>query len=217
MKTKILFIITLLAIIILNFSSCKKGVEDIRTKVYGRITDYYSGQPITNAAVKIFTIDSRFEPFRYDTTNATLTDDNGEYEITFHGRREDYINYGISISKQPEGYKINDFGGIKKKHSNQLDFSMRGNAYLKVHIKNVTPFDNNDKIDLDAIIFFASGVGNYVGHGIKIDTSVLFSTQGEGNLYMKLDWFIIKNSITKEYLDSIYCTSMDTANYTLNY
>ena len=190
---------------VIYFNSCKKGAEDIRTKVYGRITDYYSGQPIANATVKIFTIDSRFQPFRYDTTNATITDDNGEYEITFHGRREDYISYGILINKQPEGYKVSNFGGmIKKKQSNHLNFDLKGNAYLMVHVKNASPFDNNDKIDLAAIIYTSSGVGSFLGLGTKVDTNLIFSTQGQGNLYMILDWFVIKNSITNEYLDSIY-------------
>lgn len=216
MKPQILLITTLLVAVC--FSSCKKGVEDIRTKVYGRITDYYSGRPIANASVKIFAIDSRFQPFNYDTTNATITDGNGEYEMTFYGRREDYISYGILIKKQPEGYKISNFGGmIKKKHSNHLNFDLKGNAYLRVHIKNVTPFDNNDNIDLSAIIYTSSGVGSFLGLGTKIDTSIIFSTKGQGNLYIILDWFVIKNSITHEFLDSIYCRSMDTATYNLNY
>lgn len=217
MKTKILFIITLLAAAIFNLSSCKKGVEDIKTEVYGTISDYYSGQHIANATIKIISRNNSNVPFIIDTILSTSTNENGEYDIKFHGRREDYISYGIFINKQPEGYRDTFYDRIKKKHSNQLNFSMKGNAYLKVHIKNVTPFDNNDLIDLSAIIYISSGVGNYVGHGTKIDTNVIFSTEGQGTHFMKLEWFVTKNNINKFSIDSIYCNSQDTAYYTLNY
>jgi hypothetical protein len=192
-------------------------VEDIRTKVYGRITDYYSGQPIANAEVKIISRNTISSPFVYDTIESTSTNDNGEYDITFHGRREDYISYGIFINKQPEGYRDSFYDRIKKKHSNHLNFDMKGNAYLKVHVKNVTPYDNNDRIELAAIIYKSSGLGDYVGNGTNVDTNVLFSTKGQGSLYVKLEWLVSKNNNVKEYIDSIYCTSFDTAYYSLNY
>jgi hypothetical protein len=217
MRNQTFLTLLLLSGILLCFISCKKGVEDIRTEVYGTISDYYSGKHIANATIKIISRNNSNVPFIVDTILSTSTNEDGEYDVTFHGRREDYISYGIFVNKQPEGYRDVFYDRIKKKHSNQLDLSMKGNAYLKVHIKNITPFDNNDKIDLSAIIYFSSGVGNYVGHGTKIDTSVIFSTEGQGSHYMKLEWFVTKNEIDKFYIDSIYCNSLDTAYYSLLY
>ena len=94
---------------------------------------------------------------------------------------------------------------------------MKGNAYLRIHIKNVTPFDNHDHIGLTGAIYISSGIGDYQGYGTNIDTNVIFSTRGQGSLFVKLGWLVTKNNITKGYLDSIYCSSMDTANYALNY
>jgi hypothetical protein len=217
MRNQTFLSLLLLPVILLCCVSCKKGVEDIRTKVYGTLYDYYTGNPIAGAEVKVLSFDNQ-SPDYSDTIKATTSNSNGEYEITFYGRRDNNISYHLFIHKQPEGYLESDRQfEIRKKHSNLFNFNLKGNAYLKVHIKNQTPYNNDDLIQLWAGIFQASQVGNFVGQGTNVDTNVLFSTKGTGSRFVWLGGYITKNNIPKEFEDSIYCNSLDTAYYSLLY
>jgi hypothetical protein len=174
-----------------------------------------TGNPIPGVSVYIISLDSHYPDVKRDTIAATSTDDNGYYEITFHGRREENITYYVSLIKQPEGYQgAND---IRKKHSNHFSFNLKGSAYLKVHFKNAHPYDNLDHITIDAVLQFGNGVGTFDARGMNVDTNVLFSTRGQGNQFLFLSGFIIKNQITTVFLDSIFCSSPDTSMYNLFY
>lgn len=209
--------IVLYIFIVLAFSSCKKeGEQCIRTKVKGVITDYDSGNPVADATVYVHQIYELF-PSTHDTITSGKTDENGEYEIKFHARAEDLYSYTISVKKVPEGYNDEQITGLRKKHTNKIDRAVRGNVYLNIHIKNISPFNNDDYIRVSGVIHISSSVGVYEGDGMNIDTNVIYTARGTGSILFKLWWKVTKNDIDQYYEDSIFCPSLTTTNYSLNY
>ena len=200
----------LTSLLILN--SCHKEEQYIRTKVHGVIKDYYSEQPIANATVGVYRNNSFFNPYVDDTVATTLTNHDGEYEIKFHARKEDEFGYAVYVNKEPEGYNEIYHEEIKKRHSNNYNFNVKGRAWLSVHVKNISPYDEHDYIKITA---WPAQYGRLEAYGVSVDTNITCYTKGSNNIH--IGWFVIKNSIQQYYADTIYCPSLDTTYYTINY
>lgn len=191
--------------------SCNKKEQYIRTKVYGVIKDYYSEQPIANATVGVYRNNSFYNPYVDDTVATTLTNSDGEYEIKFHARKEDGYSYGVYVSKEPEGYNESSIATINKKHSNECNYSVKGRAWLCVHVKNISPYNEQDYIKISA---WPASSG-HIAYGVNVDTNYFFYAKGSNDIH--IGWFVKKNSIIQYYADTIYCPSLDTTYFTIYY
>ena len=200
----------LTSLLILN--SCHKEEQYIRTKVHGVIKDYYSEQPIANATVGVFRYNTSYDPHIEDTVATTLTNINGEYEIVFHALREEKYVYFVFVNKESGGYNESYFDQIKKRHSNDLSYNVKGRAWLSVHVKNITPFDEHDYIKISA---WPAQYGGLEAYGVSVDTNITCYTKGSS--YIHLVWYVTKNDIKQYYENTIYCPSLDTTYYTINY
>jgi hypothetical protein len=192
-------------------SSCgKQGF----TRVEGRVLEKGSNKPVANANV-IFYQCVAGEGFGSSAIcteiDTAVTDTNGNYVFTREEESNDVINYRIDAFKgnySSEGLTTAQSGKTTK----NVDFVMRANAWVKFHIKNVNPFDDEDRLAL--LVFNSSNDGIFFGK--KIDTSFVHGIF-LGNFYNKFTYSVKKNSSYKQYTDSIFCKPLDTVFYEIKY
>ena len=206
---KLLFIS--LSILIISFlASC--GKKDY-TSVEGQVLEKGSNKGVANAQV----IFSECVPGEGTGSSAicldietVLTNAQGKYiftkekdDATYYRIRAEKINYGKPI----EVFQTANAGESTK----NLNFTLPAAAWIKFHVKNVNPFDDNDLI----IAPGSSGKGSHYHYGGKVDTTYI--EKGIGNFNNAIYWTVKRNSNTKQFLDSVFLKPLDTVFYEIKY
>ena len=167
MKNKKAFLI--LFFVITVFAGCKK-VKNNEADATIYVKQYKTGTPIANAKILI----TRGRPgsgIGSSIVDSLFTDSNGKasYKKTLD---EDYMYYA-------EAYKENYFDTHNQQVSVSLgekDFKttiyMYAHSYVKLHVKNVSPFNQYD------VIVISTHCYNFGLQGMAIDTSFLFCDYG---------------------------------------
>lgn len=216
-------IISILILFLWTVSSCDKPeVENpqphktvyenkTRTKVTGRVMEYGTLKPMSQCMVVLE--ESFFAPGsgggRYYPIDTTYTDEQGYYVYDFkHVPHSDdyFFTYQVKAVQQNyfKGYTEFESGYWER----DRDIILDPFAWIKVHVKNVNPFDDND------YLFTASkGGGHY--YGLKIDS--FESHIGRGNRKVELYWTITKNKIETIHFDSLFLPAHDTVPYEILY
>jgi hypothetical protein len=203
--------IIFLTIILLTITSC--GKKNF-TSVQGQVFEKGSNKPVANAQV----IFSRCVPG--DGTGAAAictdietvtTDANGRYVFTKESDKAD--SYRIRAEKTNYGKPVEVFQTANAGESTKdINFTLPAFAWIKFHVKNVNPFDDNDLIRAPGSI----GVGNYNFYGKNIDTTYLRGPY-LGNFKTEENWFIFKKNTSISKKDSIFCKPLDTVFYEIKY
>ena len=153
------------------------------------------------------------------TIATTTTDANGKF--TFQFEKEKSAGYQIYISK------TNYFDNIINipdadvvagtPYTPIYDFFKI--AYLKLHVKNVSPYNTSDQI----VYSYTSGYLNcyeccsdvyFVGNGMNYDSTYTCKTYGDQKIIVT--WHVVK-SADIFYTDTILCTPFDTTSYQILY
>jgi len=189
MKNAIIFLFS-----ILLFASCKKDFEGIEIK--GRITEVGSGKPVSGAKVTIVGRGSDGSPWLSGggisaIVDSVFTDANGHY--SYRNVESPFGGYIILISKD-KYQPANPPHGFDNGFPHNFDYQLQPYAWVKIHLKNVNPFNAWDKVKVFG--FFSSNI-NFEYDGSNID---IFRTEKIlGNLSIKLTPVITKNSIKSWY------------------
>ena len=216
-------IISILLLFFLTFSSCDKPeVENpqphktvyenkTRTKVTGRVMEYGTLKPMAQCMVVLE--ESFYAPRsgggRYYPIDTTYTDEQGYYVYDFkHVPDSDDYYFDYQVKAVQQNY-YNGYRGFQSGYwERDRDIILDPFAWIKVHVKNVNPFDDND------YLFTASkGGGHY--YGLKIDS--FESHIGRGNRKVELYWTITKNKIETIHFDSLFLPAHDTVPYEILY
>ena len=220
--------------LLLLFTACRKDTYTTTTSVEGTLTDYWTGAPVDNADVYIvqqLPTNPTVPPYHnwiQDTITHLKTDGNGYFHYKF---LEDEIKNNASgngagciYRKDPWYNETYSSEGIPKGEICVLNDKLKGNALVQVHIKNQTPYDQYDYINVgvitnDAFGGYCAPVGGYQAIGMNIDTIIQFKATARCSqfFYVKISWGVSKNSVNNNFLDSIYCTALSTYTYNLNY
>lgn len=132
--------------------SCEKEniQSGIQTKVTGKLSNY-QGEPIVNAKVKIGEFKNRFVSDGGSTDyftryiDSTITNNNGEYEITFKTTGEGSSYRLISDNNPIEQSYWGDFGYVEIKNLGKT-FVFNYNQFIKLFPCDVTINMNNIQI-----------------------------------------------------------------------
>ena len=135
------------------------------------------------------------------------TDVNGR--VSFKGQKEKEL-YQVKVLDGNDyfGETVNN---INEGH-HRLFLKTSPYAYVRVHAKNVTPYDNNDWF----IISNGQLGGGGVLYGMNVDTIVVrgpFKGTGNG----EFGWVVKKNNISTTYTVQLYFVGRDTINYSIEY
>ena len=209
--------ILILAIILIG---CQKKSETISLK--GKVFDpnqntYIKGARVTLQATLI---SSGVYSSAYQDISSGLTDASGNFSFDINVQH--VVSYKIIIQKDSYFYyeKIINPDAWTPGQTYSLSYNIYPEAYIKLDIKNVNPFDNNDVI----YYAFATGYSDcteccsnkyFSGTGIQFNT--IFKCKTFGAVNADLIWHFTKNNIDTQYDSIIYCKPFDTTCIKIRY
>jgi hypothetical protein len=201
MKLLLSIIICFLFSLSFSIQACKK--KDCN-KIFekGTIYDGTTHIAVPNADVVLLANKSGcFSCYGGYVAKTTKTDTKGDYLMEFEGSKDFF--YTIKVLKDKyypslEGGAKDECSPEKKKKTMRY---ITPEAYLKLHIKNVNPFDDGDwiKINTDYSDIFGNSLDRF--YGINVDT--LIYLRKNGNL---INW-----------QEKIYCPAFDTTYHQVSY
>lgn len=225
-------------------ASCSKddnnGDGEGMATVKGRIVSGVTNEGIKNAPIAVFSEEYYKELFGgyFDIDNTTgMTDDNGYFSVSLRYSNPDnfFTFYSEDEFKTTQILNRNDRFIMETATSGDLVFEVRRLGKLKIILKNIDPFDENDSVSFT--IFQGLGynpavyqIDNYgVENGYienypmnthwvgKDVNSVIHSTLEEGQTY-RLIVNTTKNGIHTNYTTEEMNTSLSILNeFTLTY
>lgn len=200
--------------------SCKKDPKTI--SISGTVTDPYQNIPVAGAKVTLQAngvvegvYNSSYVTLGIATTNAA-----GQFEFIIE--ESAYDSFRFSFLK--DGYyslqEIVSAGSISPEEPYDGAFDFSSEATVKVHIKNETPFDDNDKLiarfENNPISSFDCCSSTPVTYsGMSIDTT--FYCKSVGGFDLKLFKSLLKNNVITYDTDTIHTIPCDTTEVELLY
>ena len=196
------------ACLFLSVTGCKK--DRLKTTVDGKVQDATTLAGIAGATAYLQKVNPDCFSCQGSKIASVTADADGKFQFDFTAEE----GYRYSITAEAPKYFNNFYtGGLildvgKKNHPL---VGLQPEAYLKLHIKNTQPFDENDQVGIN---------GEWSGspeqfYGTSVDTFTFRKVTGNGNI--SIYWGVIKNSLTTNNSDSVYCPAFDTAFYNINY
>jgi hypothetical protein len=211
-------IFVLLVPLLFSMASCeRKPLNRTFIDVRGQVLEIVTQKPIANALVAIYEEGGEFLGSSWTRLlDSTRTDANGFYRFN----KPDLDN-GSTFTLSAVAKKYYVFDAI----SNRTNFEtgkvvtncnliLEPYAWIKVHVKNVNPFDENDLILLDQLVSPWGGTHSYLG--MRVDTT--YNRQIGGNINQRVLWISKKNGISTRYFDSAFVVpAHDTISLPIHY
>jgi hypothetical protein len=194
----------------LLYACCKdKPVEVLPeqnlTTIDLTFTDNFSHEPVKDLEITFIAFDDGplNTMINIDTLGIYKTDANGKFYLEIKDLNKNR-GHGVEWKKPSECYDEGSYA-LKVGVNNVYSRTLRSNATLRAHYKNVTPFDANDEMffcwsykrELSPYCFTSSPAGI----GTSVDIVQTIPTSGNTKIYA--NWKSVKNSVIKIYIDSI--------------
>ncbi len=213
--------IYVLIIFLFFFSSCKK--KENKITISGTIYEEVSNQRISGAKVKLSGTGIVLGVYSsvFVDIETVLSDAGGNFSFSLEKEPTDI--YKITVTKQQyftEKQEISSSVFATTNHYSR-DIKIKPEGYIKIHLYNSYPFDDNDTI----IYYFTNTHGiecfdcctnaTHIGLGPYYDT--IFNCKFYGNQHIFFIRTVIKNKVSNTYIDSLYCQPFDTVFYAFPY
>ena len=206
-KSTFLLLAFILSVPLLWISCDNDGILSGTTIIEGQVLAYGTNEPVENATVTLYERVSTGSFSGADVAVETIiTDASGSYSFESEGLGLTGVNATHDNYFEPN---MITYDGIVYKNRNNIDIVIDPHAWLKLHIKNVNPFDQNDYINVNGFIT----EGPWHGMSIDINPTMLI----RGNKENKIAWFITKNNISTNQFAPIYCEGHDTTYFEIFY
>jgi len=203
MNYKLLLLFTLISL-----SACNRREErNNRTAVNGTVIDQESLDTISGATVYIIKSDPT-NPSLVSAIETLIADSLGKFSYTFTA--DPYYNYFAFAASG--NYLFYDFGIISIGRTNTVLLKLYKPGYMALHIKNTSPFDTLDRIEIIESDYYNRQI---IFNGNTIDTTIIITNYG--NQTNQLNWKVSKNDTTISYNQPINLISLDTIPYDLFY
>jgi hypothetical protein len=200
----------LLACFGLLMAQCHKN-DDKFIKVSGKVLEFGSNKPISNAKVGIYEEGGAFLGTTWTKlVDTTRTDANGFYSIEKNNIDRSSSFFIAAAANKYYTYDPNNYLVTGQEVTNN-NIVLDPFAWIKVHVKNVNPFNDRDSILLGNVV--GTIPMTHVGKNIELN----YINKVRGNLRMEAQWSVGKNSIWKFLTDSIRIQAHDTLNYEILY
>jgi hypothetical protein len=203
MKKKIIITIIIYATF---FIACRKITRE--TNVSGNVYDATSMAPLAHVKVSLMAKNESALGGRPSAVKDTYTDVDGGFVFNF--RAEKTNDYSVEASESR--YQTTGGDVEKFKNNKNIKLIMPRSSFLKIHVKNTSPFDVNDAIGVTANYAWPPPFNFF---GTTVDTYVISKGVGDNNCIVS--WYVSKNSTNTNFNDTVYCPAFDTTLYNLNY
>jgi len=200
--------------------SCRK--ENTTITIHGTVYDPNRKANVSGASVTISSskISNGYYNSNYTDIATTTTDGNGNFSFQF--QKEQSSGYRISITKTNYFDNTIDIpdANIVAGTTFTPTYDLYTKAYIKLHVKNNSPYDANDVI----VYSYTSGYITcyeccsdtyFKGYGETFDSTSICKTHGNQNVVIY--WHATKNSYDISHFDTLYCPSFDTTTYQILY
>ena len=192
MKTPLHYFLLLGAFLLFSATNCKKD-SSTTTTAEGAVIDKTTQKSIAGATARLIKVNSSFMGGSSLKVVSQMTvDATGKYSFTFTPDLDYSYQVGASANKYFTDEGDNHYIHTGKK--NLILIPLQPEAYLKIHVKNASPYDGNDYIHINE-----NGIETF--YGMNVDTSVTLLENG--------------NTVVTKY--GIYCPAFDTTLYNINY
>lgn len=200
---KLYFILFLLMIV-----SCRRDENVMRsTKVNITVRDLETSDSLPYSTVVIFKV-NRDNSSIVTPEHEGTADSLGFYSYTFMAD-ENYYYYATATSGN---YLIKNYELVNRGIESNIDVKLAKPGYLAIHLKNTSPVDANDEIN----IFNSNYYLLYqIFEGMAIDTTIVITAYG--NQSNPVNWKVTKNDTTITYNQSFNYISLDTISFDLFY
>lgn len=209
----------ILAVFLLLHGCKKKEAQTVR--ITGTVLDGIAQTGLSGATVVV-----RYKAYQtgvasgaFQTAGTYTTGAGGVYDISFE--KPTATEYQIEVYASEYFGEIESINpdNISASSANTRNYTIYPSATVSVHIKNLNPYDANDKIvfsftNPSLCSSCCSGV-LHVFDGMNVDTTI--TCMRYGNSYAKFQRTVTKMSMTYTINDSVYCPKGQTGAYTLNY
>jgi len=211
MRNVLLKLNFLLVIMSLLFYSCTKKTS---VHFHGRVVYQCNGQPFRNGNLQII---RGYDDGTYhdDVIGNGTTDNAGNYSLIIDvSQKGSFRGYVLLLENAP----YNTSSAIGGSNNNVQDVLMNGVVgsfnFIKLHIKNTTPYDNYDMFDtLKSSVSFPFVLRL---RGMNVDTTITLGDNSSAS-YFYYNYSFTKNGITSYKSDSVLELCMDTAKADLFY
>jgi hypothetical protein len=223
MKRRNIYILLILVIsvsVIAGIASCKKNKNTIT--INGKIYDPNAGTYISGASITISSskVSSGFYNSNYTDIATTTTDANGAF--TFEFEQEKSAGYRFYITK--DNYFDNTIdipdADIQPENVYAPTFEFYPEGYLKLHVKNSSPYNADDYIgyyyditNINCVDCCTNTV--FKGYGKTYDTT--YTCKAYGNNNVQVNWHVTKFGMDVAYADTIFCAPFDTTFFEILY
>lgn len=195
LKTQTILLIISLSMV--AFVSCKKEKEELTT-VNGVVKDFYTQQPVEGIAVDMYNTVGSWTGISIPVPVAsTTTGINGIFSIAHNGSASEIFADTYPSSKT-NGYSEIQTG---KKNEVILYIIQRGKCLVK--IKNVSPYDNNDRLYIVGL-----SMPQFEFYGKEVNKEILCPAPvGEK---IETEYLVTKNGSTAKYPLNVFVSSKDS-------
>lgn len=204
----------------MSFGSCKKNknIINISGHIYDPyINTYVSGAHITVSSSKV---SSGFYNSNFTDIATTTTDANGLFQFEFEQEKSSAYRFHLNLDNYFDRTIDVPEADIQPENVYSPTFDLYPIGYLKLHVKNATPYDTSDFIaysyDIDNINCVDCCSNTTIkGYGKTYDVTSKCKTYGSKNV--AINWHVTKFGIDVAYSDSIFCVPFDTTYFEILY
>jgi hypothetical protein len=218
--TFLIAVTVMFSTIVFSTSACKK--KKVMLKISGHVYDSDLNQNVAGANVILSGngLEGGVYSPGFKTINTTVTDANGYYEFSFEKDQSD--TYRVFLSKNQYFSITEEFSSSRFDSSVEiaLDLELRPAGYVKIHLKNEYPSDDDDQIifsftnTAETCLECCNGTPR-TGNGPAFDTT--FTCMFYGNNKIHFMRSVTKDQHTNVYADSLYCPAFATETYEILY
>jgi hypothetical protein len=195
--------------ILVLFGSCKKDKLQ-RTTAEGVVIDVTTQQPVSGALVQLLTQKREILTYGgYSLVDSVRTDKDGKFSFSFQA--DDDFMYDLQ-AKAKRYIEQGDLTGVINGKKNNKTLFLQPEAFLKAHIKRLTPPGK-------FLLIFLLNPNNGVQPGFNmdfVDTTIVRLVRG--NSTNIVEWSIYdKNNTESLHNQLIYCPAHDTTTFSIEY
>ena len=176
----------------------------------GRVLERRTNKPLAKAKIYLYSArSSGFDPLGGGSGPGSIIDSfytaaNGTFSFTYF----DNIANSYSLKGVADGYYLGEYEGtLGTREDPRTDILLDPYAWIKFHVKNVNPFDENDELLVD----------NFKSiYGMSIDTVLIKTTIGNKD-FRSITWYY-KNKVKTVQIDTIpLLKAHDTTYFEIKY